>query len=222
MRIGAGITGAETALRNRAPKERNRRFSAMNAEAESLGNSIWYTNGNRLQGRTDTEEDENVVESEEEQVSEDRSEAEKIYQAVTSGKPNPIADLRDVPKVPYGHLAKDGVIIYNGVCFVCDEETNSICLGDMTDKENVLNIPLSGGGHLKVNRNSIGLLSKAASMFTPEDLNLIMRAISQDTKLQSIQKEIEDEKASIGNKISGDGETANPDQKEKEDMGIAE
>ena len=199
-----------------------RRFSAMNAEAESLGNSIWYTNGNRLQGRTDTEEDENVVESEEEQVSEDRSEAEKIYQAVTSGKPNPIADLRDVPKVPYGHLAKDGVIIYNGVCFVCDEETNSICLGDMTDKENVLNIPLSGGGHLKVNRNSIGLLSKAASMFTPEDLNLIMRAISQDTKLQSIQKEIEDEKASIGNKISGDGETANPDQKEKEDMGIAE
>ena len=114
------------------------------------------------------------------------------------------------------------MIIYNGVCFVCDEETNSICLGDMTDKENVLNIPLSGGGHLKVNRNSIGLLSKAASMFTPEDLNLIMRAISQDTKLQSIQKEIEDEKASIGNKISGDGETANPDQKEKEDMGIAE
>lgn len=222
MRIGAGITGAETALRNRSPKERNRRFSAMNAEAESLGNSIWYTNGNRLQGRTDAEEDKSVVESGEEQVSEDRSEAEKIYQAVTSGKPNPIADLRDAPKVPYGHLAKEGVIIYNGVCFVCDEETNSICLGDMTDKENVLNIPLSGGGHLKVNRNSIGLLSKAASMFTPEDLNLIMRAISQDTKLQSIQKEIEDEKASIGNKISGDGETANPDQKEKEDMGIAE
>ena len=103
---------------------------------------------------------------------------------------------------PYSYLAnEDGVIEYNGVVFTCDEKTNSICLGDMTDEKNVLNIPLSGGGHLKVNRNSIGLLSKAAGMFSPEDMNLIMRAITQDAKIESVKKEIEDEEASVGNQL---------------------
>lgn len=135
-----------------------------------------------------------------------RSEAEKIYQAAVSGKGNPIDDLRQKPKVPYGHLAKDGVIEYNGVCFVCDEKTNSICLGDMTDEKNVLTIALSGGGHLKVNRDSLGTLSKAVGMFSPEDLNLIMRAIARDTKIQSVKKEIEDEKAGMGSHVNGDGD----------------
>lgn len=130
-----------------------------------------------------------------------RSEAEKIYQAVTAGKENPVKELRKKPKVPYEHLAKDGVIEYNGVCFVCDEETNSICLGDMTDKKNVLTITLSGGGHLKVNRDNLGDLSRVVGMFSPEDLNLIMRAIAQDTKIQSMKKEIEDEEASVGNNL---------------------
>ncbi len=76
----------------------------------------------------------------------------------------------------------------------------------MTDKKKVLNIPLSGGGHLKVNRDSIGLLSKAVGMFSPEDLNLIMRAIAEDTKIQSVQKEIEDEEASIGNHLGNDAQ----------------
>ena len=124
--------------------------------------------------------------------------------------------MRECAKVPYGHLAKDGVIEYNGVVFVCDERTNSICLGDMTDEKNVLNIPLSGGGHLKVNRNSIGLLSKAAGMFSPEDLNLIMRAIAEDTKIQSVKKEIEDEEASIGNRLRGD-EAIQADESAEED-----
>ena len=137
-------------------------------------------------------------------------------QAAVAGKPNPIGSMRECSKVPYGHLAKDGVIEYNGVVFVCDEKTNSICLGDMTDEKNVLNIPLSGGGHLKVNRNSIGLLSKAAGMFSPEDLNLIMRAIAEDTKIQSVKKEIEDEEASIGNQLRGDG-AAEADESVEED-----
>lgn len=103
-------------------------------------------------------------------------------------------------KVPYGYLARDGVICYNGVNFVCDEKTNSICLGDMADKKNVITIALSGGGHLKVNRDNLGELSKAAGMFSPEDLNLIMRAIAQDTKIQSMQKEIDDMKAAVGSR----------------------
>lgn len=127
--------------------------------------------------------------------------------------------MRTVPKVPYGHLAKNGVIEYNGVVFVCDERTNSICLGDMTDKSQVITVTLSDGGHLKVNRNNIGQLSKAAGMFSPEDLNLILRAIAQDNKIQSVKKEIDDMENSIGsaeNTISGESEGAKQSQQTEE------
>ena len=67
-----------------------------------------------------------------------------------------------------------------------------------------------------MNRNSIGLLSKAAGMFSPEDLNLIMRAIAEDTKIQSVKKEIEDEEASMGNQLRGDG-AAEADESVEED-----
>lgn len=212
MKIGAGIT-AGAGPWGTGRMERESRYHRKASEEAVSGGSGWSVyrsgiNGLLSEDSEEQEENEGVGKTDPEGLEEsaetaDRSEAEKIYQAVKAGKRNPIESLREMPKVPYGHLAKDGVIIYNGVCFVCDEESNSICLGDMTDKKNVLNIPLSGGGHLKVNRNSIGLLSKAAGMFLPEDLNLIMRAISQDTKLQAMQKEIEDEEASVGETLQG-------------------
>ena len=34
-----------------------------------------------------------------------------------------------LPDCPYSALAQDGVIQYNGVTFICDSDTNSICLG---------------------------------------------------------------------------------------------
>lgn len=206
MRIGVEIARTDSA-RNQSPSKRlgSRFMEKGYTEATSFGNTAWASAGSHLPLPKEQEETSGEDETGEAgKVSGARSEAEKIYQAAVAGKPNPIDSIRQPAKVPYGHLAKDGVIEYNGVIFVCDEKTNSICLGDMTDKKNVLNIPLSGGGHLKVNRNSIGLLSKAADMFSPEDLNLIMRAISQDTKIQSVQKEIDDEKASIGNQLSGE------------------
>lgn len=132
----------------------------------------------------------------------DRSEALKIYEAVKAGKGNPSDNIRQPSKVPYGYLAKDGIIEYNGVCFVCDEKTNSICLGDVdSDPKKVINVPLSGGGHLKVNRDNLGDLAKAAGMFSPEDLNRIMRAIAQDTKVQSMKQEIDDMEGHIGREI---------------------
>ena len=202
MRIGTGYAGADTLLAKRSGKEAGRRFTELGySGAMSSGNTAWSMAGRHLPMPGGVEDEEEGTERE----AGSRSEAEKIYQAAVSGKPNPIESIRERPKVPYGHLAKDGVIEYNGVVFVCDEKTNSICLGDMTDEENVLNITLSGGGHLKVNRNSIGLLSKAAGMFSPKDLNLIMRAITEDAKIQSVKKEIEDEEASIGNRLRGDG-----------------
>ncbi len=144
---------------------------------------------------------------------ETRSEAAKICEAALKGSENPISNIRTAPKVPYGYLAKDGVITYNGVQFTCDEKTNSICLGDMTDKKQVINIPLSGGGHLKVNRENLGQLSKAIGMFSPEDINLIMRAIHLDTKVQSMQKEMEDLEASVGEQIASGDNSADANEK---------
>lgn len=102
------------------------------------------------------------------------------------------------PSVPYEYLAKDGVIYYNGVIFTCNEEWNAICLGDMSDRSNVLTIPLSEGGCLMVNRDNFGDLSAAISMFSPEDANRIMRALADDKKAQSALNEIEEDKNSIG------------------------
>lgn len=138
----------------------------------------------------------------------ERGEATKIYQAAISGKKNLWEDIRRPEKVPYGYLAKDGVIHYNGVCFVCDEKTNSICLGDMTDQSKVLTIALSGGGHLKVNRDNLGDLSRAVGMFSPEDLNRIMRAIALDTKLQAMKQEIDDMESNVGNELGAETEAS--------------
>ncbi len=142
----------------------------------------------------------------------DRSDVHKIYEAALQGSKTPITSLKTAPKVPYGYLAKDGVITYNGVAFICDEKTNSICLGDVSDPKKTINIPLSGGGHLKVNRGEIGQLSKAIGMFSPEDVNRILRAIHLDTKLQSVQKEMEDLEDSVGEQITSGNENAGTDE----------
>lgn len=100
--------------------------------------------------------------------------------------------------VPYGYLAKDGVIEYNGVVFVCDEQKNAICLGDVSNPKNVIRVNLSDGGCLLVNRDNLGELSKAMSMFSAEDINLIMRAIANDKKAQETLQTIDEETNSIG------------------------
>lgn len=101
-------------------------------------------------------------------------------------------------KIPYSVLAdENGIIEYHGVMFIGDTETNSICLGDMSDPNNVLSIQLSGGGYLKVNVDSIETLSKAITMFSPEDVNRIMRAIAQYNKTKQIQQQIEDETSGL-------------------------
>ena len=120
--------------------------------------------------------------------------------------------------VPYGYLAKNGVIEYNGVIFVCDEIHNAICLGDMTDESKVLNIPLSEGGCLKVNRDNISDLAKAISMFSPEDIKRIMEAIATDAKCQQMQQEMDE----TLNSISGSTTIVSKNQEQNGDMVTAE
>lgn len=101
-------------------------------------------------------------------------------------------------KVPYGNLAQDGTITYKGVVFVCDEQHNRICLGDVSDEKKCLNIRLKDGGSLTVNRDNLGDLSKAITMFCPEDINRILTAIAEDKQAQQVQWQIQDEEASAG------------------------
>lgn len=101
-------------------------------------------------------------------------------------------------KCPYQSLATDGVINFKGVTFVCDMEHNQICLGDVSDSRKCLRIALSGGGSLVVNRDNLGELSQAISMFSPEDINRIMTAIAQDKKAQEIQMEKEEMETGVG------------------------
>ncbi|MDE5823803.1 MAG: hypothetical protein K2H91_03855 [Lachnospiraceae bacterium] len=102
------------------------------------------------------------------------------------------------PSFPYAAYANGDTITYNGVVFSCDKQKNAICLGDMSNRGDVLTIPLEKGGSLMVNRNSISMLAGAMSMFSPEDANRIMRAIADDKKAQETLKEIEDDKNSLG------------------------
>lgn len=101
-------------------------------------------------------------------------------------------------KAPYSNLAKDGIIDYNGVIFVCDYEHNALCLGDVSNPKDVIYVPLANGGTLQVNRDNIGDLSKAIGMFSPEDVNRILRAISKDAQCQKNLMEIDEMKNSIG------------------------
>ena len=122
---------------------------------------------------------------------------QKEMQAESSIKEVLVARTGGTLDVPYGYLAKNGVIEYNGVIFVCDEIHNAICLGDMTDESNVLSIPLTEGGCLKVNRNNLNDLAKAISMFSPEDIKRIMEAIATDAKCQQMQQEMDETLNSI-------------------------
>ena len=196
MRIGASLRPVQPGSQSKKTDVVARRFAKDGyAAAQTQSNDVWMrTDGSRLQ------------KLEAETAADHRSEAEKIYETAATGGRNPVGDIRQASKVPYGYLAKDGVITYNGVTFICDERTHSICLGDMSNEKNVLNIPLSGGGQLRVNRDSIGALSKAIGMFSPEDVNLILRALAQDTKLQSMRQELEDMESEVGESVSRDKE----------------
>lgn len=213
MRIGAGIGGTIGSVAAKSAGVRGKRFAESHSDTVGTGSESWLAaGGGMLQGlllddkKSVDQANQSSGEGTVSETTDDRSEAAKIYEAVKSGGKNPLEELITAPKVPYGYMAKDGVIIHNGVCFVCDEKTNSICLGNMADQRQVINIELSGGGHLKVNRENLEQLAKAMDMFSPEDVNLIMRAIHQDTKVQSMQKEIEDMEAGVGEQLASDGE----------------
>lgn len=128
----------------------------------------------------------------------------------------------EAKKTPYSYLAKDGIVEYNGVTFVCDYEKNALCLGDVSNPKDILNIPLPSGGCLKVNKDNIGDLQRAVGMFSPADLNAIMRAIAQYNHCTSKLNEIDEEEeeiveSAIANKDSESKESTPADYKEMQE-----
>ncbi|MCM1087745.1 MAG: hypothetical protein NC419_06285 [Muribaculaceae bacterium] len=105
---------------------------------------------------------------------------------------------QDDSGVPYSYLAKDGIIEYNGVVFVCDEKHRALHLGDTSNPKNCIRISLSEGGCLIVNRDNLNDLAKAIGMFSPEDVKLILQAIAQDAKVQQMKQQIDDETSGLG------------------------
>jgi hypothetical protein len=102
--------------------------------------------------------------------------------------------LNGAGKAPYMDLAdSSGQISYNGVTFQCDYSKNALCLGDMSDESQILTIPLSGGGSLKVNVNSLDGLGRAIGMFTPRDQKRIMDALAIYAKVRNKQDEMKSE-----------------------------
>ncbi len=101
-------------------------------------------------------------------------------------------------QAPYSAMAdENGVIEYKGVVFQCDYDHNRLCLGDVSNLENCITVPLEDGGCLVFNRNNIDDLVKAIDMFTPKDINKIMRAIAQDAKVRQTKMEIEDQTSGV-------------------------
>lgn len=119
-------------------------------------------------------------------------------------------------RFPYSSKANDGgVIEYNGVVFVGDEKKNSLSLGDMSNKNRILRIQLSGGGMLNVNYDNIGDLKTAIGMFSGRDQGIILKAISNFHYEQGFVKDAEDEQAETIDDIGQESEKENTENVER-------
>lgn len=97
----------------------------------------------------------------------------------------------------YFRLADEmGIINYNGTIFICDYKSNALKLGDCSNLKNCIQIALSGGGSLVVNKDNIDELINAISMFSPEDVACILRTIQKERMMQKALNETEDKIAS--------------------------
>lgn len=109
---------------------------------------------------------------------------------------------KEKQQFPYSALAQDGVIDYNGVCFVGDAKSNSLCLGDMSDYRKILNIQLSDGGLLKVNTDNLEDLRKSIGLFSTRDQALILKAICAYHHQKGVENSKEFLKSSELNQIA--------------------
>lgn len=110
-----------------------------------------------------------------------------------AGEPMSAAKDRHQYKNEYFNRAVDGCIVQNGVLFTCDYKTDTLCLGDCSDKRSCIQVELENGGSLMVNRDNLEDLTRAISLFSPEDQSRIMAAIQRDKMAKHNLDKIEEE-----------------------------
>ena len=110
-------------------------------------------------------------------------------------------------KNEYFAMAKDDMIVYQGVVFMCDRLTDTLTLGDVSDPNNCIRVGLSKGGSLLFNRNDAGSLMNAITMFSPEDQERIVKAIQIDNMAQKARKDVENAKSGESVRSSDEAET---------------
>ena len=98
-------------------------------------------------------------------------------------------------KNEYFAMAKDDMIIYQGIVFTCDRLTDTLTLGDVSDPDRCVRVGLTKGGSLLFNRDNAGSLMNALTMFSPDDQERIVKAIQIDNMAQKARKEVEDSKS---------------------------
>lgn len=125
--------------------------------------------------------------------SESTSDEDSVSEPAPAVRGSRLMNRIEGKQAPYSSLAnEDGVIEYNGVILQCDFDNNRLMLGNCSNLDNCIRVPLSGGGEFVFNRDQLSNISKIISMFSPEDQNRIMRAISLDKQCRKQLKEIED------------------------------
>lgn len=95
-----------------------------------------------------------------------------------------------------------GTATYNGVNIFFDSENQQMNVGDMSNKGSVITVALSNGWVLNFNRDNIDDIAKMLDLFSPEDVRRIMEAITKDNIAVSMQKEIDDAKASVASETA--------------------
>lgn len=161
------------------------------------------------------EEQEAFKEKKEQQKEKQEKYVQELYEKMASvpaqekvGASKVMERINGTNIAPYSYLAdENGEIHYKDATFVCDFENNRLCLGDVSDKKNVINVPLKHGGTLSFHTDNISDLTSAITMFCPEDINSILSAITTYEKTQKVQQEIADEINSVGEKLAPNTDT---------------
>lgn len=80
----------------------------------------------------------------------------------------------------FQYADETGIIDYNGIIFYCDSSTDTLKLGDCSNPSECIQISLTDGGSLMVNRDNLEQLFDALPFFSPEDMMVILQVLQKE------------------------------------------
>lgn len=80
----------------------------------------------------------------------------------------------------FQYADETGIIDYNGIIFYCDSSADTLKLGDCSNPSDCIQISLTDGGSLMVNRNNLDQLYDALPFFSPEDMLIILQVLQKE------------------------------------------